>query len=415
MRSVWTVVRREFLTRVKTKAFILSTLLVPIFLLGVIVVPAWLQVRNERAERNLGIVDDTGVLYELLAPRMERIGYSVRLMEEDDADPAALDALVSSGELGGYLLLDDATLSRGFATFRGVEGPSPIRRFTLAQALTQSALEARLGGGGADVDALLSGGELEVELLDATADESQREVALGLAFLGAFLLYFVLLIYGSQIMRSVLEEKTGRIVEIIISSMEPWELMLGKVLGVGAVGLLQVAVWVASAILIMTMGLPALVGFLPDLENLASLGALLPGAGLAAFFMTCFVLGYFIYASMFAAVGAMCSSDEEAQQAVFPVMLLIIVPFLMMMPILDRPDTPLAVWMSLVPFFSPILMFARATAGSPALWEVGLSILLMIMTVLGVAWLAGRIYRVGILMQGKRPNLPELWKWVRQS
>ena len=270
MRSVWTVVRREFSSRVKTKAFILSTLLVPVFLLGVIVVPAWLQVRNELAERNLGIVDETGVLYELLAPRMDRVGYTVRLIEGDDADPATLDAMVSSGELGGYLLLDDATLSRGAATFRGVEGPSTIRRFTLAQALTQSALEARLGGGGADVDALLSGGELDVELLDSTVDESQREVALGLAFLGAFLLYFVLLIYGSQIMRSVLEEKTGRIVEIIISSMEPWELMLGKVLGVGAVGLLQVAVWVASGILIMTMGLPALVGFLPDLENFAS-------------------------------------------------------------------------------------------------------------------------------------------------
>jgi len=234
-------------------------------------------------------------------------------------------------------------------------------------------------------------------------------------FVGSFFLYFVLLVYGTQVMRAVLEEKTGRIVEIILSSVRPWELMLGKVLGVGAVGLTQLGIWLLSGLLIVSLGIPALVALIPAGEVPAEIREALPGVGVGAFFLVCFLLGYFIYASLFAAVGAMCSSEEEAQQLQFPVVSLVIIPVILLMPVLERPETAFAVSVSLFPFFSPILMFARVAAGAAAWWEATLSVVLMTGTLFGTAWVAGRIYRVGILMQGKRPTVPELWRWLRQS
>ncbi len=417
MKGAVTVARREFMTRVRSRGFVLSTIGVPVFLVAIVALPAWFAARSARTGQNLAVVDRTGVIFEGLAPRLERVGYTVSLVTGADADPGVLDRRIEEGDLGAVLLLDEETLASGRAVFRAESGPSAIRRMGLGQAVAQTALQARLAGTGeVELGALLSGGDLEVELVGTEQEEEERRRAGQQAgFAGAFLLYFVLLVYGATVLRSVMEEKTGRIVEIIVSSMKPWELMLGKIVGVGGVGLLQLAVWLASIVLLLLMGLPAIVASLPELEELGRLGEAVPSAGVMAYFVVSFILGYFIYASLFAAVGAMCSSEEEAQQAQIPVMLLVIVPFILLMPILERPDTAFAVAMSLVPFFTPLLMFGRVAAGVAGLWEVALSIVLMVLAVWGVAWVAGRIYRVGILMQGKRPNLPELWRWVRQS
>jgi ABC-2 type transport system permease protein len=247
-------------------------------------------------------------------------------------------------------------------------------------------------------------------------DRVARMTGMGAGFVGAFLLYMVLIIYGSMVLRAVLEEKTGRIVEIIISSVRPWELMLGKVLGVGAVGLFQLVIWAAAGSLILTMGVPYLLAFLPiEAELLAQVRDVLPGVGVVAFFVVCFLLGYFLYASLFAAVGAMCSTEEEAQQLQFPVVMLVVFPIVLLMPTLENPDASWAQAASLFPFFAPILMFARVAASAAAMWEVGLSVVLMVGALWVTAWVAGRIYRVGILMQGKRPTVPELWRWIRQG
>ena len=152
----------------------------------------------------------------------------------------------------------------------------------------------------------------------------------------------------------------------------------------------------------------------PELVELRTAVALLPKAGGIALFLTFFVLGYFLFSSLYAAVAAMCSSDEEAQQTQMPITMLLVVPMLVLVPIMEDPNGPLGTWLSLVPFFSPILMFPRFMAGAP-LWQVGASLLLMVMTIVIVAWVAGRIYRVGILMQGKRPTLPEIVRWVREG
>jgi ABC-2 type transport system permease protein len=225
----------------------------------------------------------------------------------------------------------------------------------------------------------------------------------------------VILLYSVAVMRATLEEKTSRVVEVVISSMKPWHLMLGKILGVGSVGLTQMAVWALSAGLIFSMGLPAMISARPELAQLADLKTLAPGAGLLVLFVAFFLFGFFLFSSMYAAVGAMCSTDEEAQQAQFPVTLLIIVPIMFMTPVMNDPTSAMAVGMSLFPFFSPILMFARAAGGAAPAWQVGLSFVLMAVTIVAVAWVAGRIYKVGILMAGKRPTLPELVRWVREA
>ncbi len=414
MSNVWAVIRREYLQRVRSKWFLISTIGGPLFMIGLMVIPALTASRSERAERNIAIVDRTGVLHERVAPRLEEAGYTVRREAwSDDAVPR-LSQEVTDEKLGGVLVLDDETLASGSALLYTATNPSALRRVTIRAAVSRSALEKVLSDQGVDAEAMMSGGELRVQMLSgegAGMDDPKFLVA----YVGAFFLYMMFLLYSVSVMRATLEEKTSRVVEVIISSMKPWHLMLGKILGVGAVGLTQMAVWIGSAVLLAGAGLPTLIAARPEMASLERIGEFLPGVGLLLMFLIFFLFGYFIFAGLYAAVGAMCNTDEEAQQAQFPVMLLVIIPILFVMQTIQTPNTPMSVALSLFPFFSPILMFARVSVEAAPAWQEALSIVLMAGTVLGVAWVAGRIYKVGILMAGKRPTLPELWRWVREA
>jgi ABC-2 type transport system permease protein len=224
-----------------------------------------------------------------------------------------------------------------------------------------------------------------------------------------------ILLYAVAVMRATLEEKTGRMVEVVISAMKPWHLMLGKIVGVGAVGFTQMGVWIVSSLLLTSLGLPALAAARPEMFQLGDLAEILPGAGLAALFVGFFVFGFLMYSGLYAAVGAMCSNHEEAQQAQFPLVIFIIVPLMLVLPVIENPMTPMATGLSLFPLFTPILMWGRVAGGGVPVWQVGLSFALMGVSVVGIAWLAGRIYKTGILMTGKRPTLPELWRWLREA
>jgi len=418
MRTVGVVVAREFLQRVRTKSFIISTIAAPVILLGIFVVPAWFGAREAMAERKIALVDRTGVLAEGLLPRLEAVGFEVEGVEPDSPEEEGLRERLEDEDLSGVVFLDQETLERGTARWVGKESPSTLRLLGIREGVSRTALEVRLRdtGEAEAVGALLGGGTLEIETLEPEADEVARRTGMAAGFIGAFFLYMVLIIYGSMVLRAVLEEKTGRIVEIIVSSVRPWELMLGKVVGVGAVGLFQFAIWAVAGALIMTLGVPYVMGLLPvETGTMHQVREALPGLGVVGFFAICFLVGYFLYASLFAAVGAMCSSEEEAQQLQFPVVMLVVFPVVLVMPTLQSPDATWALLASLFPFFSPILMFARVAAGAAAPWEVGLSVALMVGTLWVTAWVAGRIYRVGILMQGKRPTLPEMWRWVREG
>jgi ABC-2 type transport system permease protein len=414
MNNVWAVIRREYLQRVRSKWFLISTIGGPIFMIGIIVVPALMATRSERAGRNIAVVDRTGVLYERVAPRLEEGGYNLRQEAWSEDVVPRLSQEVTDEKLGGVLVLDDSTLASGSGVLYTAKSPSTLQRLTIRSAVSRSVLEKILSDQGVDAEALMGGGQLRIEMLTSQGAGMEDPKFLT-AYLGAVFLYMMFLLYSVSVMRATLEEKTSRVVEVIISSMKPWHLMLGKILGVGAVGLTQMAVWIGSAILLAGAGLPTLLAVRPELASLERVSEFLPGVGLLLMFLVFFLFGYFIFAGLYAAVGAMCNTDEEAQQAQFPVMMLVIIPFLLVMQTIESPGSPLSVGMSLFPFFSPILMFARVSVGAAPVWQILLSFLLMGLTVVGVAWVAGRIYKVGILMAGKRPTLPELWRWVREA
>ena len=411
--AVWAVVEREFMTRVKSRAFILATLLTPLVMVAFFGFVVLMEMRDQTAVPTLAVIDETGELYPLLEPRLEEAGYEPRLIAAEEADGAVLDALVADGELGGVLRVGPETLNSGSATYRSTGGLSRLRRLSLAGAVTRSALEARFGGTRADVAALLSGSRLEIEVVNPESNGG-NEASLAFALAGSLLLYMALLLYGGQIQRSILEEKSGRIVEVIISSMRPWEFLLGKIVGVGAVGLLQIGIWIGFVMLLALAALPSLPVVAALLPASFSVSGMLPGLGEVAFFAVCFVLGYLMYASVFATVGALNSNETEAAQMMWPVVLLAMVPMMTLGPVLDEPGGTMAAWLSQVPFFSPVLMFARVAVGAAAPWEIALSLALLVLGLLGMAFVAGKIYRVGILMQGKRPTLPEVWRWVRE-
>ncbi len=414
MTDIWAVIKREYLQRVRSKWFIISTVGGPLFMAALFVVPAYFGAQSNRSERNIAAVDRTGVLYETLAPRLEEAGLTLSEVQWTESVVADLTQRTMDGDLGGFIVLDDETLTSGAAAFYGTDRPSAVRRFSMRQAVAQSALEYQLGQQGVDAQALLRGGDLRIEVLsaDGAGTDDPRFIV---AYIGTFMLYMVILLYSVAVMRSTLEEKTSRVVEVIVSSMKPWHLMLGKILGVGAVGLTQMAVWFLSAAVMFSAGIPALIAARPELATLESLKEVLPGVGLLILFLGFFTFGFFMFSGLYAAVGAMCNTDEEAQQAQFPVIMLLIVPIVMVMGVIDEPNSALATGMSMFPLFSPILMFARVAGGGVPAWQVGLSFVFMGIAIVAIAWLAGRIYKVGILMAGKRPTLPELIRWVREA
>lgn len=414
MNPLFAVIRREYLQRVRSKAFIFGTIAAPVLLAAMFIIPVMLSSRDGD-QGNIAIVDETGLLAEGVIERLgsgsfnpELVPFSASVVEEQDAR-------VEAEEIFGYVLLDEATLSSGTAQFRGEGRPGTVRRIQLQQAIVQTALELRLSTTDADVDALLGGGEVEyIDLGEEEADGAERGAAMAGGFVAAMILYIVLLLYGVMVMRSVLEEKTTRIVEIVISAIAPWQLMLGKILGVGAVALTQLGIWAIAIGLLVSSGLPFLIAMRPELAELSSFAEYLPAAGAFGLFFVFFVLGFFLFSGLYAAVAAMCSSDEEMQQTQIPVTMLIVIPILFLAPVIEDPLGPLAFWLSMVPFFAPVLMFPRYLGGAP-LWQPLLSIVGILITIVIVAWVAGRIYRVGILMQGKRPTLPELMRWIKEA
>lgn len=412
MSVVATVVRREYLQRVRSRWFVFATLGVPLLMALATGVPIWLASRQESADRALVVLDESGELGDAVARALAAGGY--RVTQGAPADRANLERGVADGVVGSLLVLDRTTPTTGHARLLAATRPSALQELSLRQAIVQAALERRLAGSGVDVAQVMRGGSLEVDVPDGSRG-GLTDPAFAAAYAGSFVLYMVILIYAVSVMRSVLEEKTSRVVEVVLSSLRPWQLLLGKVLGVGAVGLTQLTVWAVVGTGFAALGLPGMMARRPGFAQLAAAPRFLPGPAFFAQFVVFFLGGYFIYAALYAAVGAMCSSDEEAQQAQFPLMLLILVPVFALMGVIESPNAPASVVLSLIPFFSPFLMFARAAGGAAPAWQVALSVLLMGVTVLAVAWVGGRIYRVGILMTGKRPTLPELWRWLRQS
>ena len=427
MHNAWLVIQREYIERIRSKAFIIMTLLMPVFMASTILIPALLSNMRSGVTRRIVLVANNGELAEaikqqLIAPpittdtqlRSAKKSEAPRFAVEisTDTSNAERDKLrhdVSDGKIDGFLWLTDSDLANRKVVFSAKDVTDFGESIELRNAVQSALVKRQLGQKG------MSEPEIESVLkpidLDSIRIERGKEGASGVAvFLVSFtmvmLLYVNVLVYGFAVMRSIIEEKSSRILEVLLSSVTAKQLLAGKIIGVGAVGLTQVAIWLAIA------GAFSLIGLSSAGSALANVH--IPAVGVVAFGVY-FILGYFMYSTMYAALGSMVNSDQEAQQVQWPAMLPIIFAIMMATPVLQHPNSQLAFWASLFPLFTPILMFVRIMAETPPIWQILLSIVLMLLTTWALLGLSSRIYRVGILMYGKRPTLPELRKWLRYA
>jgi len=259
---------------------------------------------------------------------------------------------------------------------------------------------------------------------DGNTTNSHSEASMGIGFISGILIYMFIFMYGTMVMRGVIEEKTSRIVEVIISSVRPFQLMMGKILGVALVGLTQFVLWILLTVVISTvvelafLDVGSMANEISANEQsviLAQITNITGGINLLQIFISFlfyFIAGYLMYSSLFAAVGSAVDAEADTQQFILPITIPLILSFVLIQPIMDNPDGTLAFWMSIIPFTSPVIMMVRLPFGV-ATWELLLSMVVLVCTFIATTWLAGRIYRTGILMYGKKASYKELWKWLR--
>lgn len=424
MSEMLIVMRREFLERVRTRSFLISTLAFPLLMAALFALPALIG-EGEGGERDLVLVDEApagigdrvvAVLgvppesAEEVSYRIERVPGPFGAIRED------LIRRIQAEEIDGYVYLPADLMERNEVIYRARDVANRDVLGDIRAAASEGVQGARLRDAGLDVTevaALVQPVELQTARITAEGETAgDAESTFWLAYIAGFLVYMMILIYAMNVMRSVLEEKTNRIAEVIVSSMKASHLMLGKILGVAGVALLQVGIWAAVLALLATQsetiarrfGLPA---DALDAVNVA------PGIGVAL--VAFFLLGFLLYAALYAALGAAVNTEQEAQQLQTIVLLPLIVPLLFITRIISDPLGPLSTVLGMIPFTAPMTMPMRmAATGIPAVQVVG-SVALLAATVVFVVWLAGKIYRVGILSTGKRPTLRELGRWLRTA
>ena len=427
-QKIWLIIRSEYRRRVRSTAFILATLLVPFGFVLVAAAPALLgYLAEQSSQKTVAVVDQTGgqLADSLAAASDEQLRF-----RPVDRPIDSVQAAVRAGTYDGSLLLPNSLLAgTGSATYYSTQGGGLTDQIQIDDRVGRVVQQQRLRAADATTS-VLSILESDVTVESRTlqeegtgADHTFAYTAIGYAM--AFVIYFAVFVYGQYVMQGVIEEKSNRVVEIIVSSVRPFELLMGKVLGIGAMGLTQMVVWsavvvggLAGAAPLLALFLdPSSLGVAPD----ASSQAMAEAAGLSiptipftliAWFILFFLGGFLLYASLFAAVGSAVEQQQDAQNLLLPVMTPLILPILFLTFVLESPDATISVVLSLIPFFSPILMMLRAAITTVPIWEMMASFGLLVLTFVTLIWLAGRIYRVGILSYGKTPSFREIARWV---
>jgi len=416
VKRLATIARREYLERVRSKAFLVSTFLGPVLVAGFMLAPSILMERQRGKALRIVVVDATGTLREGVEQelRQQKVAgeprFTVLPAEGGDVETArrAARGAVVEGRLDGYLYLAPDALATSKAEYFG-KNVSNVMDLRLVEQSAESALTqhrlAEEGLDGARVKAVTRKLDLRTVRLTASGEREDRGASFILALMLLTLLYMTVPMWGAAIMNGVIEEKSNRVVEVIVSSIPTSYLFAGKLLGVGGAGLTQVSVWVLTMAGFGAYGAAAAGGMpMPEVSPL-----------LMASFIVFFLLGYFLYGALYAGVGSAVNTQQEAQSLAFPVMMPMVLGFVFFPAVLGSPDSPFSVTLSLIPFFTPMLMFLRITAVTPPMWQIALSVGLTLATVIGVTWAASRVYRVGILMYGKRPTFPEMLRWIRES
>ncbi|HET7293889.1 MAG TPA: ABC transporter permease [Vicinamibacteria bacterium] len=412
------IVRREYLERIRSKAFLIGTLVGPALMAGLMILPSVLMAKQRGKPLRVAVLDESGALKETIEDALRssteegRRRFDVHATADGDANAVRerLKAQVLDGSLDGYLFLPRDALERSVAEYHGKNVSNVMDLGLMDRAVEDALIGVRLRGAGIgderarDVMRRL---DLKTVRLSATGEREDRGGSFFLSMILLMTLYTTVAMWGAALMNGVIEEKANRVVEVVVSSVSPTELFAGKLLGIGAAGLTQFLVWTAFMLaLSLYGGAVAILGGLklPEIQPLV-----------LVLFVVFFLLGYFLYGAMYAAVGAAVNSQQEAQSLVFPVMMPLVFGVMLFPMVLSSPDSGLSVFCSFVPFWTPLLMFLRVTTLTPPSWQVLLSIALTAATVALLNWAAARIYRVGILMYGKRPTFPEIVRWIGRA
>lgn len=418
-KKVWIIAKREYLERVRTRSFLLSTFVTPVLMASFLVLPSLITTSAARgmisdSERPARVViaSDNRALAELASGELMRqhgTRYEPSVVSPAaPAERAQLDQKLNRSDIEGYVWIDDAAVASRHVVFTTRRMGDFILRGRLGDALSYAFAAQRMvtqGSSAVDVAATLQPVDLTAVRAGNTSATYNELRGAVVVFILMFVMLFSLLSYGVMVMRSVMEEKSSRITEVLMCAASAQELMAGKILGTGSVGLTQIGLWLSMA------GF----GAYRSLYLRTAMTALDVGPSLVVYFVIFYSLGYLLYSAIFAGVGAIFNSIDEAQQWNFVVVLPLIAASALILPVATQSDSLTSVVMSLFPFCSPILMFERVAVHNPPLWQVALSLSLLIATIAGVTFVSARIYRTGILMYGKRPTIRELSRWLRHA
>lgn len=419
MKKIILIIRREYLTRVKKRTFLLTTLLFPLLYMGLIFGTSYLGAVAKKT-LHVALLDNSGYFSDSGFVKSNKLDSSVIFTSVKDT---SIQSNYSKEGYDGYIILPAMDWKTGNKNIKFITdkthglGTTSLIENKL-NIIWSETLNEKLGIDN-DKKSILNSSSISVKEENQQNINADSTVASTIGYACGFLIYFILLIYGSQVMMGVMEEKTNRIAEVVISSVKPFQLMLGKIIGISLVALTQFLIWVTCIFLVYTIG--KAVG-----SNNAMASSMVEGIqksfasvnlplilGCFAFY---FMGGFFFYSSLYAAIGSAINEDvREAQSLSFPITLIIIFSIIMMTAAIRDPNGPVAVWGSIIPFSSPIVMMARLPFGVPGtvpVWQLILSMVLLVSGFLLTTWLAAKIYRTGILMYGKKPSWREMMKWA---
>ena len=419
MNKILIIIQREFLKRVKKKSFIILTILMPFILAALVMVPLWLSTIENDEQSNIAVVDNTGHYFPVLKDTQTfHFVLMPKVLPDMKSDSSSFEAVVN-------ITADLSKNPNAITIFSRKEVSGGLLSYVESQ-INEQVRKDKLAASG-------------VPELDKIIDDIDRDIsistAIGAGFIFTFLIYMFVMAYGGMVMQSVIEEKTNRIVELMVSSVKPFQLMMGKIIGIALVGFVQLIIWGILFTIILTV---ATAIFGPEVTQSAAAGQPMMGAAsqmpmsevsgdtveilsalknlpyleLMLMFVLYFIGGYLLYASFFAAVGASVNEQEDSSQFVLPVTLIMVFGLYAAMYSVNNTDGPLAFWASIFPLTSPIVMMVRIPFGVP-LWQEALSIVILYASAIGMVWVGAKIYRVGILMYGKKPSLKEMIKWLR--
>ena len=449
MSKLLAVIKREYLQRVRTKFFIIATILGPVMLALFTIVPVYIANIPVGGATRLAVIDQSGKLYpafhEALAneeeegagdnansagaamnsnqqERMRRspqatgqrfeaelVSLNGRSLEEVKRE---LNDRVRASDLDGYVIIPADILGDGKAEFYGRNTGDVFTREAVADRLSRAVREMRLAENKIDQRVLREANKrvsLVSTKISARGEEKVSNSGFMFVFSFGLLIYMSVLLYGQVVLGAVIEEKETRIAEILFSSMRSFPLMMGKLVGVSLVALTQLSLWGLAFLLFAAFGAGVMAsqGIAVNLPHVPPI--------IFVYFVLFFLLGYFIYATIYALIGSMVTTTQEGGQLAMPVVLMLVAGFYFVFPIIRSPNSSLAFWASMFPFLAPITMMVRITTETPPAWQILLSLTIGFATVVALVWLASRIYRVGMLMYGKKATIPEVWRWVRHE